>query len=161
MNVDLILDTFNRGQVQYLLIGGINFSLRHAPYTTFDIDLWIEDSPENRAKCEHALVALNAEWGPTDATWRPVSEMPADWLAKQSIFCLHSPHGSIDIFRSVTGLGEWSLSRQSAVLERTAAAVEFWALCDRDMLECQLALDPAEQKKDRVATLRSKLRMSP
>ena len=55
MNVDQILRAFNETQVEYILIGGMNFLLRHAPILTFDVDLWIDDTPENRARCEAAL----------------------------------------------------------------------------------------------------------
>ena len=53
MNVDRILETFNRHQVACLLIGGMNFLLRHQPVLTFDIDLWISD--EDMLACQLAL----------------------------------------------------------------------------------------------------------
>jgi hypothetical protein len=40
MNIDRILETFNRRDVSYLLIGDMNFLLRHAPVLTYDVDLW-------------------------------------------------------------------------------------------------------------------------
>ena len=49
MNVDEILRVFNECGVEYLLIGGMNFLLRHQPVLTYDIDLWIRDTPMNRA----------------------------------------------------------------------------------------------------------------
>ena len=48
MNVDTILDTMNRNMVDYILIGGMNFLLRHAPVITYDVDLWIKDTSGNR-----------------------------------------------------------------------------------------------------------------
>jgi hypothetical protein len=38
MNIDRILAAFNEREVQYLLIGGVNFLLRHRPVTTFGQD---------------------------------------------------------------------------------------------------------------------------
>jgi hypothetical protein len=38
MNIDHILQTFNTCEVDYLLIGGMNFLLRHEPVLTYDID---------------------------------------------------------------------------------------------------------------------------
>lgn len=38
MNVDHILATFNAHRVDYILIGGVNFLLRHEPVTTYDIE---------------------------------------------------------------------------------------------------------------------------
>lgn len=101
MNIDLILGTFNRHGVDYLLLGGMNFFLRHQQVLTFDIDLWIEDVPANLRRCEAALAALDAEWGITDADWGLVAQKPAGWLDRQHVYSLHSPHGAIDIFRSV------------------------------------------------------------
>ena len=46
MNVDQILETFNRGGVAYILIGGMSFLLRRAPVLTYDVDVWIEDTLE-------------------------------------------------------------------------------------------------------------------
>ena len=48
MNVDRILETFNRHEVAWLLIGGMNFLLRHKPVLTFDVDLWVDDTVQNR-----------------------------------------------------------------------------------------------------------------
>ena len=66
MNVDHILATFNEHQVQYLLIGGMNFMLRHKPILTYDLDIWIADSVENRHRCEAGVSLIDAEWGATE-----------------------------------------------------------------------------------------------
>jgi hypothetical protein len=80
MNLDRILATFNTHRVPYLLIGGMNFLLRHAPVLTSDVDLWIEDAPENCTRCEQALAELGAEWGTADADWGPVAGKRPGWL---------------------------------------------------------------------------------
>jgi hypothetical protein len=54
MDVDHFLATLNRRDVSYLLIGGVNFLLRHEPVSTYDIDIWIDDTPEDRSECETA-----------------------------------------------------------------------------------------------------------
>jgi hypothetical protein len=161
MNVDHILTTFQSYQVQYLLIGGMHFLLRHSPILTYDIDLWIEDSAANRAATGLALAALSAEWGRTDADWGPVASKAGDWLGSQSVFCLNSPHGAIDVFRAVLGLGSWSIARQNAVSGQTASGIPYFGISDEDMLQCQLALDPAFRKADRITTLRQKLGRTP
>lgn len=161
-NLDYILQTLNQRQVQYLLLGGMHFLLRHAPsLTTFDVDIWIEDSDANRTTCEEALAALDAEWGRTDADWGPVAAMPPGWLQMQGLFSLTSPHGAIDIFRSVYGLGDWNSARQSAVSGHTSGGVPYFGLSDADMLQCQLALDPGSQKPSRIAILRQHLQLLP
>ncbi len=157
MNIDLILSAMNRHAVDYLLVGGVNVLLRHSPITTLDIDFWIEDSPQNRVRCQAAMEELEASWGSTDDQWRPVAELGPDWLGWQHVFCLLSPHGSIDLFRSLKGLENWSECRQRTVTGATASGVPFYALSDFDMLQCQLALAPHEQKLDRIELLKRAL----
>jgi hypothetical protein len=159
MNVEQILETFNSHKVDYLLIGGMNFFLRHRPDTTFDLDLWIEDSPENRLHCHQALVELKAEWGATDEDWGPIARGSESWLERQSVFCLNSPAGSIDIFRTVEGLDTWETCRKKAVNTTTKAGVSFLALSDEDMLRCQLALPEQDRKLERVQFLKKRLNL--
>jgi hypothetical protein len=158
MNVEHIFHVFNQHQVSYLLIGGMNFMLRHEPVLTFDVDLWIDDTQENRTRCEQALAALDAEWGRTDADWELVAKKAPGWLALQGVYSLHSPHGAIDVFRAVQGLGDWSTSRQTAIAESTHRGVVYHGISDHDMLRCQLALAPPLQKLSRIQALQAKLK---
>ena len=153
MNVDQILSAFNETQVEYILIGGMNFLLRHAPILTFDVDLWIDDTPRNRARCEEALARLDAEWGETDAHWKPTREFASGWLERQHVCCLNSPHGAIDIFRSVTGLSDWQDAAARSAPENTHSGTSYRGLSDADMLACQLALEPGQRKMERVTFL--------
>jgi hypothetical protein len=155
MDLDRILQTFNACHVDYLLIGGMNFLLRHEPVLTYDVDLWIDDVPENRDRAERALAELQAQWGTTEDDWRPVAGRSAGWLARQGLFCLTSPAGAIDIFRAVRGLESWAECRQRAVLGVTGAGTPYVGLSDADMLQCQTALLEPEQKQDRIRTLRA------
>lgn len=157
MDIDRILATFNEHQVAYLLIGGVNFLLRHKPVTTLDIDLWVEDTPENLDRCEKALANLKAQWGRSEQEWGPVALQSSGWLRTQMVFCLMSPSGAIDIFRRVKGLGAWQNCYARAEGERTPAGVPYNALADIDMLQCQLALPECEQKQDRIRDLKQSL----
>jgi hypothetical protein len=159
MNVDNILRAFNERQVAYLLIGGMNFLLRHAPVLTFDIDLWIEDSEENRGRCEMALGSLGAEWGANDDDWGPVAAKKPGWLSRQSLFCLTCPSGSVDVFRTVKGLDSWAICRQHAYHGETDAGTPFWGLSDEDMLHSQTALDEREQKSQRIQVLQNAMKL--
>lgn len=158
MNVDRILATMNDCQVDYLLIGGMNFLLRHEPILTFDVDLWIDDQEANRRRCERALRALDAQWGEADSDWGAVAERDPGWLDRQPVFCLTSPSGAIDVFRAVAGLTDWATSRARASRDATAAGTTFWGLSDEDMLLCQLALEEPDRKPHRIATLQRVLR---
>jgi hypothetical protein len=157
MNVDHILETMNRYGVRYLLIGGMNFALRHEPILTYDVDLWIDDLSDNRRNCELALAELNAEWGPTDETWRSVKKMQPGWMEQQSMFCLTTEHGAFDVFRSVEGLGKWQDSWDRGIDAALSTGTVYRALNDEDMLQCQLALPDGLQKKSRIETLRAKI----
>ena len=157
MNIDSILREFNGNEVAYILIGGMNFLLRHAPILTFDVDIWIEDSAANRDQCEKALGLLGAEWGATDDDWGPVTAKQPGWLLRQMLFCLTSPSGSIDVFRAVKGLESWVVCRERAYHGETAKGVPYWGLSDEDMLRSQTALDQNEQKQQRIQTLQEKL----
>lgn len=158
MNVDRILEAFNRHQVAYLLIGGMNFLLRHKPVLTYDVDLWIDNTEENERRCASALAELGAEWGESEKQWQPVAQLPNGWLRAQPVFCLTSPHGSIDIFREVSGVDNWQAARTRALHEQTISGVGYWGLSDEDMLRCQQALDESERKPDRIATLQAALK---
>jgi len=157
VNADIILAAMNERGVDYLLIGGVNFMLRHEAVLTFDIDLWIEDTEANLARCEQALAALGAEWGESDETWQPVSQKQPGWLSRQMVYSLNSPHGAINIFRAVTGLPDWASSRKTAVREATGAGSVYYGISDRDMLACQFALEADLQKQYRIQSLQRHL----
>jgi hypothetical protein len=157
MNVDRILETLNANRVAYVLIGGMNLLLRHQREVTYDVDFWIEDTPENLARCEQALGELGAEWGSSDADWGPVADKRPGWLGRQGVFCLNCPAGAVDIFRAVKGLESWAECRARAESCHTAAGTAFSALCDEDLLRCQLALPESEQKLQRIHFLQYRL----
>jgi hypothetical protein len=157
MNVDHILKELNSHEVACILIGGMNFLLRHAPVVTFDIDIWIEDTDENVDRCERALAALGAEWGEADDDWGPVAAKKPRWLRRQTLFCLTSPYGSIDVFRAVKGLESWTTCRGQAYRGETALGTPYWGLSDNDMLRSQTVLDENEQKQQRIQTLQTAL----
>ena len=86
-NTDHILTTLNQHRLDYLLIGGVNFLLRHAPVLTYDIDVWIDDTADNRRRGEAALVELKAEWGMSDEDWGPVAAKRQGWLDNRTVCC--------------------------------------------------------------------------
>lgn len=153
MHVDGILDTLNRHRVEYLLVGGVNFLLRHQPVMTFDVDIWIHDTEDNRSRCEAALRELAAEWGPTEKDWGPVSELAPGWLSRQRLFCLTTPLGALDVFRTLAGVPSWEAAAGESFAGATAQGVPYRGLCDRDMLRSQEVLPKSDQKADRIAYL--------
>jgi len=153
MDSDRVFASLNRHGVEYLLIGGLNYMLRHAPVLTYDIDIWIKDTAENRDRCEKALMELGAEWGATDEDWGPVAAKRSGWLDRQGMYCLMSPSGAIDIFRSVRGLADWDESHRQSVAEATANGISYRGISDEDMLRCQMALDEGHRRRERIASL--------
>jgi hypothetical protein len=154
VNVDEILRSLGDHQVDYLLIGGMNFLIQHLPELTFDVDIWVRDDDENLSQLNRALQQLGAQWGRTEAEWRPVPDAPG-WLSGQTVFCLTTEHGALDIFREVRGLeGRYAECKARACSTRTAAGIPFWGLSDGDMLICQEALPPGERKQRRIEVLR-------
>lgn len=154
MDTERILETLNRHEVEYLLIGGVNFLLRHEPVLTFDVDVWIQDGLPNRQRCEQALIALDAAWGRDDADWRPTRDREPGWLELQAVFSLTTAAGALDVFRAVRGLASWETCRARADHRTTPGGTPYVSLSDRDMLACQLALDEAQRKLDRIRILR-------
>jgi hypothetical protein len=153
VNTDHILSTFNQHQVRYILVGGVNFLLRHSPVLTFDIDLWVRDDPANLGRCEQALASLDAAWGSNDDNWGPVASKTPGWLSEQGIFCLTSPHGAIDIFRFLLGVDDWDQALARSKLMTTGTGVSLYSLSDEDMIACQMALPETERKLERIRIL--------
>ena len=157
MNVDRILSTFNRHQADYILIGGMNFFLVHEPVTTFDVDLWIGETAANHQAVHAALVELQAEvsLSPKGDDWRRLlPEESPSWLARQSVHCLFTPHGPLDVFRQVAGLEEgYAALHGQCPLRQTPSGVPFRSLSDELMIRCQLALPENLRKLDRLRSL--------
>ena len=149
-----MIRALNERSVSYLVLGGMHFLFRHEPVLTYDLDVWIEDTSENRARCVTALEDIDATWGESDSTWGPVTSLSGDWLARQPVFSLLTKCGPLDIFRSVAGLTSWPDSRRVAVEVHLSEGVSYYGLSDRDMLACQEALSDRDQKLDRMRVLR-------
>jgi hypothetical protein len=160
MNVDEILRTLNQEEVDYLLIGGMNFLLRHLPELTWDVDIWVKDDAENLTRLNSALHHLGAEWGRTETEWRPVAT-DSSWLQTQAVFCLTTTQGALDIFREVRGLeGRYLDCKGWGLRGQTAAGIHFTGLSDEDMLTCQEALPAEERKERRIQVLRQAIRQA-
>jgi hypothetical protein len=157
VNVDGILQSFHRRRVGAILIGGMNFMLRHQPVLTFDVDLWVRDDADNLGKVADALRDISAEWGRDENSWGPIPT-GFNWLRAQPVFCLTSPYGPIDIFTEVAGLeGQWAVCRDRCDERTTASGVPYASLSDRDMLACQIALPESERRLDRIRYLEQQL----
>jgi len=160
LDINKILAAMNEAEVKYLLIGGANFMLRHKGAMTYDVDLWVEDSEANLMLIHQALSGLQAEWGSTDDDWGPVADKSPDWLTSQAMFCLMTPWGALDIFRSLLGVEIWSSAWLRSKQEQTAAGIPYRAISDADMLDCQYALPEGQRNRTRVEFLENELKKS-
>ena len=91
--------------------------------------------------------------------WGPVPGDPT-WMLKQTVFCLTSPNGAIDIFRAVAGLEHgFDACLARAVNHHLSNGENIGCISDVDMLRCQEALPEAYQKTERVRALRAILEL--
>ena len=149
-----VLRTFQDHEVEFLLIGGMNFFLAHQPVSTQDIDVLIEDSVENRRRCELALAAMDAEWGKGDSDWGYVRDKATGWLSQQHVFCLLTKFGPLDVFRSVKGVRSFHEAKDRASVKPLGDGINVSLLSAKDLLECQLVLPEGSRRLDRVAYLK-------
>jgi hypothetical protein len=148
-----VFSAMNTNRVSYLLVGGLNYFLRHKPVTTQDIDLFIDDTPQNRQHCEDALIELDAEWGRRDEDWGDVSAKPKGWLSGQSVFCLLTQFGPVDIFLSIPGIPCFSEALQRSELFEIDPSSQVRLISTEDLLACQLAIPEVYRKRERIAHL--------
>ena len=149
--------TMNSHSVSYLLVGGLNYFLLHKPVTTQDIDLLIEDTSENRSRCEQALNELGGEWGRRDDDWGSVSAKKDGWLSGQSVFCLLTQCGPVDIFLSIPGISNYHEASLRSVLFDLDLATSVRLISSKDLLSYQLAIPEVYRKPERIAYLRGQL----
>ena len=148
-----VFSAMNSHGVSYLLVGGLNYFLRHKPVTTQDIDLFIDDTPQNRQYCEIALMELGAEWGRRDEDWGKVSAKPKGWLSGQSVFCLLTRFGPVDIFLSLPGIPSFSEALARSILFEIDQSTYVRLISSEDLLACQLAIPEVYRKRERIAHL--------
>ena len=149
--------TMNSHSVSYLLVGGLNYFLLHKPVTTQDIDLLIEDTSQNRSRCEHALSELGAEWGRRDDDWGTVATKNDGWLTGQSVFCLLTHFGPVDIFLTIPGISSYHEASLRSVVLDLGWATSIRLISSKDLLACQLAIPEVYRKTERIAYLRGQL----
>lgn len=148
-----VFSSMNRNNVSYLLVGGLNYFLAHKPVATQDIDLLVCDTQANRAACECALIELGAEWGRRDDDWGSVKSKRAGWLWGQSVFCLLTQFGPVDIFFSLPGISSYLEAEQRATSFDISENLRIRLISARDLLNCQLALPEIYRKQERIQHL--------
>ncbi len=161
IDFERVFQEMNSNGVGFILIGGLNYFLQYRPITTQDIDLYVQPEPANVLRCERALLLLGASWGRDDESWGPVSDKPLGWLSGQSVFCLLTDCGPLDIFLAVSGLNCYDQCSQRASRMTTSAGTPYLSLSTADMLACQLAIPSYYQRVERMAHLQELLSHEP
>jgi len=161
MNIDPVLQALNGQKVAYLLIGGMNFRLRHKEILTYDIDFWVDDSVENLARCERALGELNAEWGKSQEDWGPVARLKPGWLTDPEEIAFTSPFGPINLYKSRKGVESWVAANARAYDGVTPGGVSYRGMGDDDTLNDQYALDEQDRRMERIRILEKLLGKKP
>jgi hypothetical protein len=79
-------------------------------------------------------------------------------LASQSVYCLLTDSGPLDIFARLPGVPDFSACFERSTLRTTNQGLAYRSMTAEDMLACQLALPESERKLDRVRHLQAILR---
>src|SRR5579862_1431872 len=85
MDVERILRTLSQHGVDYILIGGMNFLINHSGPLTYDVDVFVRDTPENLRELNFALQELACEWGAGRKTGSACPTIRAGWKRRRSI----------------------------------------------------------------------------
>ena len=66
-----ILESLNKHEVEYIVVGGVAAVIRGAPVTTFDLDALVRVSAENATRLKAALDDLDARYREHHSTIKP------------------------------------------------------------------------------------------
>jgi len=77
VDVDRLLETLNRHQVQFLVVGGFSAIAHGATRPTVDFDCLAERSPANLDRLAHALRELTHGYASTDSLTRSPEHSPS------------------------------------------------------------------------------------
>ena len=89
-----------------------------------------------------------------DEDWGPVNAKSKGWLLGQSVFCLLTPFGPLDIFLSLPGISNYAAAMDRSNSLDLELGLQIRLISARDLLECQLALPEIYRKPDRIHYLR-------
>jgi hypothetical protein len=138
------LQTLNRHDVHYVLIGGLAASTLGSPSVTNDLDICYDRRPANLERMAAALVEM-------EATLRGVDEevpflLDAKTLAAGDCFTFNTKYGALDILGTPAGTRGYDDLKRSATLMDTGG-MEVWVTSLDDLMTMKRA---AGRTKDRV-----------
>lgn len=105
-----LLESLNRNEVAFVIVGGIAATLHGSARLTFDLDITYERTPENLKR----LVAALAPFAPYPRG-APVGlpfRFDVETLKRGLNFTLTTADGPIDLLGEVSGIGSYTVARQ-------------------------------------------------
>jgi hypothetical protein len=100
-----LLELFNKGKVEYIIVGAYALGFHGAPRYTGDLDVLVRPEPTNAKNIIQAL----AEFG-----FGSVGLTPADFEEEGKVVQLGFPPVRVDIITSITGVS-WEQARMGRV----------------------------------------------
>lgn len=97
------------------MVGAPKFGISAESVFSCGVQVSIEDSENNRRRCELALTEMDAEWGKSDSDWGYVRNKAPGWLSQQQVYCMLTKFGPLDIFRSVKGVDSFGEAKQRVI----------------------------------------------
>jgi hypothetical protein len=114
-NPQAILETLDRHDVRYVLIGGLAAVLHGAPHVTTDVDIVPEEGKQNLERLSAALRELGARIRVTGEPDGIPFDHAAESLARVRVWNLTSPLGDLDITFEPSGTQGYEDLRRDVV----------------------------------------------
>lgn len=121
LDVDRIVETLGRHDVDFVVIGGIAVLAHGHPRATFDIDLVADLDPDNMARLASALRDLHAHVRGVDAELLDVDPTDPEQLASGANWTLITDAGWVDFMPAAEGIRGYTEIVASAVPVRDGA----------------------------------------
>lgn len=121
LDIDRVVDTFRRHDVDFVVIGGIAVLAHGHPRATFDLDFMANLSEDNVERLAAALDELNARVRGIDADLLDVDPSDPEQLASGANWTLVTDAGWLDFMPAAEGARDYEEVAASAVPVRDGA----------------------------------------
>jgi len=127
MDIEHILRTLNDHGVDYIVIAVLG-----EPHKPRGIGIWIEDTEANRIEVNFALQELGCQNDTGENAWKTTPASP-EWLLQDNQHRLNCPHGILEIFRAVKGLGSYESFKPNASIRSMQDGELYYSLSMEDV----------------------------
>jgi len=141
-----ILETLERHDVRYVLVGGLAATFHGSPHVTFDVDITPERSRRNLEALADALEDLDARIRVEDHPEGLAFDRSAEMLERTEILNLSTRHGALDLTFVPSGTqGYADLQRSKEDIDVDGVHVPVASLAD-----VIRSKEAADREKDRL-----------